>query len=135
MSLRLHKEHGVNPTIPVCFFCREEKGEIVLFGASYQEEAPMRMIMDYEPCDKCREQFKAGILLIETTTIPTLTGQPSIQEGLYPTGRHWLITEDAFKRAFEGINDALMNVILIKRTCFIPPGLAGNLGFYNEQED
>lgn len=25
MNLRLHKEYGVNPTIPVCFVCGEKK--------------------------------------------------------------------------------------------------------------
>ena len=29
-DLILHKEHGVNPTIPICSFCGEDKNDIVL---------------------------------------------------------------------------------------------------------
>lgn len=31
-SIKLSSKHGVNPTIPVCFFCGEEKNEIALLG-------------------------------------------------------------------------------------------------------
>ena len=40
-SIRLSKEHGVNPAIPICYFCGEEKNEIVLAGRLPQDvEAP-----------------------------------------------------------------------------------------------
>ena len=75
MSLRLHKEHGVNPTIPICFFCEQPKGDVVLLGATYKGKAPMHMLFDYLPCDDCREKFKQGILFIEVGKEPWSEGQ------------------------------------------------------------
>jgi hypothetical protein len=49
MSLRLHSKHGLNPTIPTCYFCGKEKNELVLLGAAYKEQAPMHMTLDKEP--------------------------------------------------------------------------------------
>ena len=31
-SIRLSPAHGVNPTIPICFWCGNEKNEIALMG-------------------------------------------------------------------------------------------------------
>lgn len=31
-SIKLSPKHGVNPTIPVCFFCGKPKNEIALMG-------------------------------------------------------------------------------------------------------
>ena len=59
-DLILHKEHGLNPTMPVCIYCGEDKGEIVLLGNAYKGEAPMKMIIDNEPCDTCREKMDSG---------------------------------------------------------------------------
>ena len=63
-SIRLHKEHGLNPTISTCFICREDKNEIALLGAAYKEQAPMHMCLDTSPCDKCKEYMKQGVILI-----------------------------------------------------------------------
>ena len=45
MSLRLHPNHGLNPTIPLCFLCGKEKNEVVLLGSSYKKEAPKNMLL------------------------------------------------------------------------------------------
>lgn len=98
----LHPEYGLNPTIPTCFFCGESKNEIVLLGIKSKaitgsEEAPMRgPVFDHEPCDKCAELMKRGILLI------------SVRDGEsgnnpYRTGRLCVIREEAFKRIFFGL--------------------------------
>lgn len=67
-SIKISPKHGVNPTIPICFFCGEEKQEIALLGKiggkSEDLEAPRHMVLDYEPCDKCKEQMKLGVVLI-----------------------------------------------------------------------
>jgi hypothetical protein len=34
--MRLHNEYGLNPTIPICFFCGESKDEVALLGANYK---------------------------------------------------------------------------------------------------
>lgn len=63
-SIRLHKEYGVNPTIPKCFICGKDKNEVVLLGAAYKEQAPMHMCLDKSPCDECVGYTKQGIIII-----------------------------------------------------------------------
>jgi hypothetical protein len=60
-DIKLHKEHGLNPTIPICVFCGEDKNEIALLGADYKGEAPMHMAIDNEPCEECQEKLDGGI--------------------------------------------------------------------------
>jgi len=59
-NLILHKEFGVNPTIPICSFCGEDKNEVVLLGNAYKEEAPMHMQIDNEPCDACKKKLEGN---------------------------------------------------------------------------
>ena len=99
-SIKLSPKHGVNPTIPVCFFCGEEKNEVALLGKiggrNEDLEAPRHMVIDYEPCDKCRERWQQGVAIIEVATTPLSDGRPPIQENLYPTGRHIVIKTEAW---------------------------------------
>lgn len=64
-SIKFHPKYGLNPTIPICFYCGKDKDEIVALGASYKDEAPARMLLNLEPCDKCKERFKNRTLLVE----------------------------------------------------------------------
>jgi hypothetical protein len=64
-SIRLSERHGVNPTIPMCFFCGQQKNEIVLMGKLKGDaEAPKGVVFDQTPCDKCREYMAQGVILI-----------------------------------------------------------------------
>ena len=102
-SIKLSPKHGVNPTIPVCFFCGEEKNEIALLGKigdgrkKEDFEAPRHMVLDYEPCDKCKEQWSQGVALIEVVT-ESPDGRPPIQQDLYPTGRMCVVRPEAWSR-------------------------------------
>ena len=105
-SIKLSPKHGLNPTIPVCFFCGGLKNEIVLCGKINRKdtEAPMNMVIDYEPCDKCKEQWNKGIPLIECASEP-IDNRPPIQvfkDGLelYPTGRCVVVTLEGALRVF-----------------------------------
>ena len=101
MSIRLSKKHGLNPTIPICFFCKEHKNEIALMGALKGDiEAPKNLLLDYEPCDKCKEKFKEGVLIIEATQYPNVENQPPIQKDAYPTGRYILVKPKALKEPY-----------------------------------
>ena len=105
-SIKLSPEHGVNPTIPVCFFCGEAKNEIALLGKiggkNEDIQAPQYMVLDYEPCDKCKEQWSQGVALIEVRTEPLPDGRPPIQSNeqgtLYPSGRFAVIKAEAWSR-------------------------------------
>ena len=99
MSIKLSEKYGVNPTIPVCFFCGEEKNEVALLGkitnkrTREEVEAPMKMVLDYEPCDKCKEQWSKGVAIIEATKNDL--GRPCIAQDAQPTGRIVVVKPEA----------------------------------------
>jgi len=97
-NLQLHEEFGINPTMPICIICGEEKGEIALLGNAYKGEAPKHMVMSLEPCDKCKEKYlKKGVLLVECKNeIPK--GQSKAQQ--IPTGSITVIKTEAFRLVF-----------------------------------
>lgn len=99
-STILHPKHGLNPTLRTCFWCGKDTGELALLGAAYNGHAPMHMVLNYEPCDACKEQFAKGITLIETTTRPT-NNLPAIDGTNYPTGRIAVVTEESIPRIFD----------------------------------
>lgn len=98
-SVNLSPNHGVNPTIPICFWCGEPKNEIALLGKLKGDaEAPMYMVFDYEPCDKCKEFIEQGIQLIGSTVEPAYPGMPPIakNEKGNPEGDHFLYPDRSF---------------------------------------
>lgn len=93
-KLKLSEKHGLQPVIPVCYYCGQEKQEIALLGAEGNKLAkkmghedgqlPMTAVLDYFPCDTCR---KNGIAITEVESEGNQT----------PTGRRWLVSEEAVK--------------------------------------
>lgn len=64
-NIKVSQKYGVNPAIPICFFCNEPKNEIILAGRlPGDEEAPKNVVWDMEPCDKCKGYMEQGVLLI-----------------------------------------------------------------------
>lgn len=110
-SIKISPKHGLNPSIPVCFWCGEEKSEIVLLGRVDKEDsqAPMHMVMNYEPCEKCKKAFSMGIHVIGVNTKPYENGQPPIQEDgevmLYPSGAFFVATEQWVNRVITNDQD------------------------------
>ena len=116
-GIEISPKHGLNPTIPVCFWCGKEKNEIALLGRIREKtknsygsdtvvkesdiEAPRRMVLDYEPCDECKKMWESGVAVFEVTDSPIQQGQPEIQKGFYPTGRFAVITVEGADRMFE----------------------------------
>lgn len=129
--MKLHKEHGVNPTMRQCFWCKESTGEILLLGDAFKGEAPMYMVTDYNPCDSCMENFDQGILLIEVSKTPLTKQQPDLS-GAYPTGAHWVITEDAVRRL---LDESIAKDILKARKALITKQDAVHLGLYPTEEE
>lgn len=65
-SIRISEKHGVNPAIPLCFFCGEDKNEILLLGKLPGDaQAPHRAVFDRSPCDKCAGYMELGVMLIK----------------------------------------------------------------------
>ncbi|MCK4960780.1 MAG: hypothetical protein KAT00_15310, partial [Planctomycetes bacterium] len=58
MSLRLHREHGVNPSVEHCCLCGDSIG-VVMFGAACKGEAPRKVSMG-NVCDKCKGVLDSG---------------------------------------------------------------------------
>jgi hypothetical protein len=96
-SIRLHREHGLNPTIAVCFFCGKEKNEIALLGAACKERAPMHSVVDRVPCDECKKFMDMGIMLVEVQ-------DGSDRQNPYRTGKMSVIKEEAAQRIFKSLN-------------------------------
>ena len=110
-SIYVSQKYGVNPSIARCFYCNKDKNEILLFGRLPNDaEAPMHSIINYEPCNACKELFSAGVLIIECTAEPQCTNQLAIQRNAYPTGDYVVITADAAKRLFDNDKDTTILV-------------------------
>ena len=121
-SIRLSKKYGVNPTISVCFFCGEDKNEIALMGKmggrGEDIEAPHRMVLDYEPCDCCKEKMSGGITMIGVVTDspdgrPPITKQNGVE--LYPSGKWVVVSEDFIRRSLTD-SDLAEAIIKVGRT-------------------
>lgn len=100
-TIKLSKRYGLNPSMPICFFCGQTKNEIVLLGELPQDaEAPKNILIDYEPCEECKTKLNEGITFIEISPEPLVENHLPIQENAYPTGRFATITEEAALRIF-----------------------------------
>jgi len=85
--------------LSLCFWCGKEKNELIVATRQTREwcnNKSMGAVTNYEPCDKCAEGHKLGTWLIEASETPTSKGQPEIKEGIYPTGKNWVVKKEAF---------------------------------------
>ena len=99
-SIKLSPKHGLNPTIPVCFWCGNDKNEIAIVGRVNRDDdkMPMRSFLDYEPCESCQAKMKLGVTVIEATTTPNSRTNVPMQPNAYPTGRWSVVTRDFINR-------------------------------------
>lgn len=121
-SIKLSPKHGVNPCIPLCVFCGQEKNEIALLGMLKDDkEAPMKAVINMEPCDQCKENWSRGVPLIRVTRQEPGNGMPPIQKddngGLWPTAQYTVMTAQAVKRIF-GIDRKAGEPILMEDKAF-----------------
>lgn len=116
------KQHGANPTIPICFYCGKDKNEIVLLGKLPKDKkAPMRCLLDYIPCSECQKKMDNGVTLIETAKTPVVNGQPPIAGNEYPTGKWAVVSEDYICNNIK--NSEMRNNILKKKMAFLEEGV------------
>lgn len=116
-SILLSERHGVNPTIPICFWCRKEKNEIAMLGLLKDDAAaPRHALLDYDPCPECEEKMASGITVLAITDRPNTPNQFPIQKnGPYPTGDWVVINPEALKPILS--EDMYDQVIKIKKLC------------------
>ena len=105
-GIRLSPKYGLNPTIPVCFWCGKEKNEIALMGKigdgrkGDDFEAPKYAVLDYEPCEKCQGLMSSGFTIMEVTDKPNKRTAVEMCKGAYPTGRFSVIKNETAERIF-----------------------------------
>lgn len=119
--ITLSKKYGLNPTIPVCFFCGQPKNEIALMGRLKDDvEAPKQACINYEPCEKCKVDMAAGYTLIGVTAKPFADGRPPVQStggrNLYPTGDWAVITKEGVEAIFK---PSVAADVLQRGKCFL----------------
>ena len=100
-GIKISPKYGVNPTIPVCFWCGKQKNEIALMGRMTDDiEAPKNMVLDYVPCEECQSHMAMGVAVLEASDHPNTEGQPPMQKGVYPTSRFVVVTTECADRVF-----------------------------------
>ena len=100
-GIKISPKHGLNPTIPVCFWCGKQKNEIALMGHMKDDiEAPKNMVLDYVPCEECQSHMAMGVAVLEASDHPNTEGQPPMQKGVYPTSRFVVVTTECADRVF-----------------------------------
>lgn len=144
MSVTLDKKHGVNPGLGNCFICNEPR-DVILFGQmgkSMKEavkaaglevgpdgKAPNGIIMDMEPCDKCRGYMEQGIILISCRD----TGDPEEMKNPYRTGGWVVVKEEVILRIVQP--KEMADDIVKKRMAFVPDEAWDMLGLPRGGED
>lgn len=116
-GIELSPKYGVNCTIPVCFWCGKDKNQIAMMGRVRERDpetgravkgsdlqVPMKMVLDYEPCDDCMAEFSKGVQIIEVDHVapdqrPAM-GQDDQKRSVYPTGRTLVMYAEAAQRVF-----------------------------------
>lgn len=129
----LSKKYGVNPAIPLCFYCNKPKNQIILAGrirrvGDFDAEAPRNMVWDREPCEECKGWMEKGILFI---SVDEAKSKGDLKNP-YRTGGWAVVKDEAVERM--GIQPPeLLAQILKRRTCFLPDEVWNMLGLPREE--
>jgi hypothetical protein len=129
----LSHKYGVNPTMPVCFYCQHETGEVALLGrvvdkkTGKEVEAPRHMILDHTPCDACKEWMEKGVILISVKNSTTSGDDP------LRTGGWCVVKDEALARFITP--PALLMDMLKKRVAFVSDELWDKIGLPRENVD
>ena len=105
------KENLLGVAMIRCYFCGEPKGIMMNTKLSPNlakkvEEAHDKVV-DMEPCDKCKEWMKQGIILIGVRD----------DDKEYRTGHFAVVSETAIKKILEGTE--MLEPVLRNRFAFI----------------
>lgn len=134
-SITLSKKHGVNPTIPICFWCGKEKNEIAMLGKLPGDmEAPRSMWIpgDYDPCEECEQNWNKGIRVIEASNAPVLYPEQPSYYGAYPTGNNIILEPNKIEVIFKNVD---FDKIREKKMCFMDKSAFTKLLYLRENEE
>lgn len=121
-DLKLSPKHGLNPVLMVCFLCNEDTGELALLGkfSADDKEAPRRAVIDKEPCAKCREWMKKGVIFISTKDGEEGSDNP------FRTGGWCVVKDEAVSRMIS--NPKTLETILKARIAFVEDAVWDKIG-------
>ena len=121
-AIRLSEKYGVNPAVPRCYYCLEDKNEILLPGRLPGDvEAPQGAVWNKVPCDTCRGLMEQGILLISVDEAKSLDkGNP------WRTGGWVVVREEVVRRLVQP--PELVEAICKQRVAFVPDDAWDKLG-------
>lgn len=124
--ITLHPEFGLNPTIPRCFFCGQDKNEIVLVGAASREQMPPTGVcFDKRPCDKCAECMKHGVILISARKAATKDDEADP----YRTGGWVVMADEGVRRVFGHLyGPGQADRMLVSRVAFVEDAVWDGIG-------
>ena len=106
-----------------CFWCGRPKDQTIT--EETEETIKQSVINNYNPCEKCKEQFADGVHVIGVTKEPIVKGMfPISKDGdnvLYPTGSMFVANDDFIKDLIsEPSEEQLLHDVLEKRLLMLP---------------
>ncbi len=156
-TITISEKHGINPAIPKCFYCLQDKNEIILAGKLRGDaEAPRNAVWDLSPCSDCQDLMAQGIILIsvkdgEMERIEQdLAAKRKIYEETHRSDRArrrdpfvfmpnpyrtggWIVVTDEYLRDIVSDDSAsVRDNILRHRWAFIPDEVWDAIGFPRE---
>ena len=134
-SIRLSKKHGLQPTMPLCYYCGKAKGTIALLGHAGDAlaraigrsdgEMPKEVWLpgDIDPCDSCA---KIGVGIVEVMDdMDGMSSKQAAHKGL--TGNRWLVKDSMIEQLMADDPEKLAEV-LQKRVVIITEQASEKLG-------
>lgn len=115
-------EEGKYVAIPRCFFCGQEKNEILISRRLSDISHMHHAVSDKEPCDQCKEYMERGVILVSVRDGEQKSDNP------YRTGAMWVITVEAANRIFN------MDFNTIPHFAFIEDSAAEKVGLKKENK-
>lgn len=111
---------NLSTAMTVCFWCNLPKGAIRTLNDEWGGEP---FVVDYTPCDNCKRRWKRGVVIIEITTRDPKDGRPTIINGMWPTGRVFVMTIYGAKKTlpknmYESIKDNKEKIVYMQNKAF-----------------
>lgn len=122
-KMYLSAEHGLNPSLGVCWICGAENGELVLLGANKGQKASPKTASS--ACQRCVNTTRVGVIFVEVED----EGGHSAKR----TGRVLALHEDTVKAM--GMSPATLISVLKKRVCLVPKASWEAMGFTEVLEE
>ena len=126
--LRASERYGANPSIDVCYYCKQAKGVVLQGRLPGDREAPREAVSSLEPCEDCKRRFNDLDAIV-------FVGAYKSSEGIGVTGDIAVVKRSAVKRLQdEGIltTDVVTPAMHTHRVCYMESKVMHYLGLLEE---